>query len=154
MYARGASRLPRTLSVGVTSALAVALLLAACSTAAGSLTTSGAWARPGTAGGETAAYLVINNPGSLADTLVSASSPAAASVGLHQTSKDSSGMVGMHPVAGIPIPAGGAATLEPGGMHLMLMGLTRNLTAGGSLDLDLVFKNAGTVRVKADVRQP
>ena len=71
-----------------------------------------------------------------------------------ETSQDAAGMMGMHPVAGIEIRAGGAVTMKPGGMHLMLMGLTNDLTAGGSLDLDLVFKNAGTIRVKADVKQP
>ncbi len=138
--------------------LAIVATLAACAgagaTASGSLTTSDAWARPGPAGGETAAYLRIANPTGAADTLVSASSPDADSVGLHQTMTDASGMTGMQPMSGIDIPAGGSVTLEPGGTHLMVMGLAKDLPAGGSLDLELHFKNAGTVTVKAQVKQP
>ena len=99
-------------------------------------------------------YLVISNPGSSPDTLLSASSPSATSVGLHQTSQDATGMMAMHGMDGIEVPAGGGVTLAPGGTHLMLMGLTRDLTPGSSLDLDLVFKSAGAVRVKAEIRQP
>jgi copper(I)-binding protein len=39
----------------------------------------------------------------------------AASVEIHETSLDSSGMAGMHPVDPIPVPAGGIVKLEPGG---------------------------------------
>jgi hypothetical protein len=43
-------------------------------------------------------------------------------------------------------------TLQPGGHHLMIMGLSRPLTAGGTLELDLVFEKAGKVAVMAEVR--
>jgi len=152
----------RTLSSrGVRTALAAVAIVAALAgcggagtTPSASLTTSGAWARPGPAGGETAAYLVIANAAGTADTLVSASSPDADSVGLHQTITDASGMTGMQPMTGIDIPAGGSVTLEPGGTHLMVTGLAKDLAAGGTLDLELHFKNAGTVTVKASVKQP
>jgi copper(I)-binding protein len=63
-------------------------------------------------------------------------------------------MMGMHPIDGVEIPAGGSVTLEPGGKHLMVMGLTSDLTVGGTLDLDLVFQNAGTIKVSAEIKQP
>jgi periplasmic copper chaperone A len=136
--------------------LAFALLagLSACGGGGASISTSEAWARPGPAGGETAAYLVITSTSDAADTLVSVSSPVAASVDLHETSTDASGMTGMDPMDGMEIPAGGTVTLEPGGMHLMVTGLTDGLAVGDTLDLDLVFQNAGTVRVQAEVKQP
>jgi periplasmic copper chaperone A len=141
----------------VLAALAIVATLAGCggagATASGSVTTSGAWVRPGAAGGDTAAYLVIANAAGTADTLVSASSADADSVGLHQTMTDASGMTGMQPMTGIDIPAGGSVTLEPGGTHLMVMGLAKDLTAGGMLDVELHFKNAGTVTVRAQVKQ-
>ncbi len=140
------------------AAVAIVATLAGCggagTTASGSLTTSEAWARPGPAGGETAAYLTIANAAGAADTLVSASSPDADSVGLHQTMTDASGMTAMQPMAGIDIPAGASVTLAPGGTHLMVMGLAKDLAAGGTLDLELHFKNAGTVTVKVPVKQP
>jgi copper(I)-binding protein len=142
----------RTAVVGLTLALASGLI--ACGSSSGSITTADAWARPGSTGAETAAYLTITNTGTAADTLVSASSPSATSVEIHETTTDASGMMGMHPIDGIEIPAGGSVTLEPGGKHLMVMGLTTDLAVGGTLDVDLVFENAGTVKVKAEVKQP
>lgn len=134
--------------------LAASLLaIAACGSAAARPTISDAWVRATTAGADTsAAYLVIANPGSVADTLLSASSPAATSVELHQTSTDSSGMTGMAPMANLAIPAGGSVTLAPGGAHLMIMGLHQPLVAGGAIEVDLVFEHAGTIVVQAAVR--
>ncbi len=118
------------------------------------MSTADAWARPASAGGESAAYLTITNTGSSADTLLSASSPSAASVELHQTMTDASGMTGMASMDGLAIPAGGTVTLEPGAGHLMIMGLTSDLAPGDTIDLALVFQTAGTVTVKAQVKQP
>jgi len=144
-------RSPLVLSLLTLAAIA---LVAACSASGSSVKTADAWARPGSSGAETAAYLTITNSGSAADSLLSASSPSAASVELHETSMDSSGMTGMHPVDKIEIPAGGSVTLEPGGKHLMVMGLTKDLAVGDQLEVDLVFQNAGTVKVQAEVKQP
>jgi periplasmic copper chaperone A len=144
-------RSPLVLSLLTLTTLA---LVAACSSSAGSLKTADAWARPGSSGAETAAYLTITNSGSAADSLLSASSPSAASVELHETSMDTSGMTGMHPIDKVEIPAGGSVTLEPGGKHLMVMGLTKDLAVGDALEVDLVFQNAGTVKVQAEVKQP
>ena len=101
--------------------------------------------------GVSAAYLTITSAG--ADALVSVTSPAAAMVQMHQTSTDASGVTSMGPVLRCEIPAGQPVALKPGGQHLMLMGLTRDLTAGGTLELDLVFEHAGKVVVMADIRQ-
>ena len=138
------------------AALAIAATVVGCVgdvTSAG-IATSGAWARPAPVGGETAAYLQIANPETTADTLVSASSPDAASVTIHQTMTDASGMTGMQPMTGVGIPVGGSVSLEPGGTHLMVMGLGKDLVGGATLDLELHFKNAGTVTIKAQVKQP
>lgn len=143
----------RPVILAIAAALAVGLT--ACGGGSGgSVTTADAWARPGSAGAETAAYVTITNTGSAADTLTSASSPSAGSVELHESSTDASGMMGMHPIDGVEIPAGGSVTLEPGGKHLMVMGLTSDLVVGGTLDLDLVFQNAGTIKVAAEIKQP
>jgi copper(I)-binding protein len=100
-----------------------------------------------------AGYFVIDNRGSADDTLLSASSPGSASVELHQTIPDMSGMIGMESVAQVTCPAGGSVTFAPGGDHLMIMGLTRQLAAGDALELDLVFQHAGTIVVQAAVRR-
>jgi copper(I)-binding protein len=119
--------------------------------AAGAPTISGAWARPGAAGQGSAAYLEITG-GSAADTLVSASSPGAAAMELHETTTDSTGMTGMRPIPSLAVPAGAAVALKPGSYHLMINGLKRSLAAGDTFEIDLMFQNAGRVVVQAEVK--
>lgn len=134
---------------------AVALVLSACaagaSPSAAAPTITDAWARPAVRDGVSAAYLTITSAG--VDALVSVTSPAAAMVQMHETSTDASGVTSMGPVLRCDIPAGQPVAFKPGGQHLMLMGLTRDLTAGGTLELDLVFEHAGKVVVTAEIRQ-
>ena len=52
----------------------------------------------------------------------------------------------------IPIPAGATVTLQPGGLHVMLIGLTAPLAQGGRVPLTLRFARAGEVRVVLDVQ--
>jgi periplasmic copper chaperone A len=61
-------------------------------------------------------------------------------------------MLGMQPVARVEIPAGGSLRLEPGGYHLMLVGLRKDLSAGDTIELSLRFEKAGEVTVTAQVR--
>ena len=139
-------------------ALAIFGSIAGCSigappSAAGTLTIADSWVR--ISGGQdqpAAAYLSIVNASGTADALLSASSPGAASVELHETAMASDGMMGMHPVARLDVPAGGSVALAPGGYHLMINGLTTTLRAGDRLELDLVFDHAGRVVVQAEVR--
>jgi copper(I)-binding protein len=42
----------------------------------------------------------------------------------------------------------------PGSFHVMLFGLTRDLKAGDMVDFTLQFEKAGSVPIKAQVRQP
>ena len=134
----------------------LALLLAACGGATASTAppaVSDAWIRPPAGMDQPAAgYLVITNASAQADALLRVTSPAATSVELHETTTDSSGMTGMHPVERLEVAAGATVKLEPGGYHLMLMGLGDAVKVGDSIELDLVFEHAGTVAVQAQVR--
>lgn len=148
---------PRVLRLAVV--VLIVLGLAGCSGAAqpsavSSLTVSDAWVRV-TAGlaEPVAGYLTIVNHGATDDALVSASSPQATLVAVHQSSMDSAGMMGMEPVARLDCPIGGTVAFAPGGYHLMISGLAVQLKAGDRLELDLVFEHAGTIVVQADVRQ-
>ena len=125
----------------------------ATSAAAAGIAVSDAWARAAAQGGTSAAYLTIGNSGSTADRLLSVSTPAAGSAQVHETMSDPSGMTGMQPVDGIDVPPGGQVVLKPGGYHIMLMELSRALTAGETIQLTLVFQKAGPVVVTAEVRQ-
>jgi copper(I)-binding protein len=145
-------------------ALASALLfiVAACSSGSGAAsasvapagpTVSDAWVRPPMGPDRPAAgYMTITDPGGEADALVSVSSPIATSVEIHETTADASGMMAMHPIERIDIPAGGSAKLEPGGYHLMLMGVTKMPAVGETVELTLTFEKAGDVVVQAEVR--
>ncbi len=115
------------------------------------VTVTGAWVRTGQAGAMTAAYFTLQNTGTAEDALVSVT----ASVGMatmHETTTDASGMTGMQPVETVVIPAGGSVSFEPGGYHVMIMGLSADLKAGDKVELKLVFKNAAPVDVTAEVR--
>ena len=121
----------------------------------GSLTVRDAWVRAADQGGLSAAYLTIANGGPADDVLVGVSAPdLAASVSLHETTTGDDGMTGMRHVLAIAIPAGGSLALEPGGTHLMLEELQRELVAGDTVQLVLTFERAGPVPVDARVRAP
>jgi len=141
-------------------ALVSASVLAGCAAgattapSAAAPTVSGAWVRPPIGADRPAAgYLVITNTGSMADALLGVTSPVAMSVELHETSMDSSGMTGMHPIDRLEVPAGGTVRLEPGGYHLMLMDVGDEVQVGGTVELRLEFEKAGIVVVQAEVRE-
>ena len=100
-----------------------------------------------------AAYLVLRNSGVSDDALVAVTSPAAAAVELHETVADpSSGMMGMQPVASIPVPAGGTTELKQGGYHMMLIDLVAPLVEGTTIELTLTFQGGTVLTVPAEVR--
>ena len=57
----------------------------------------------------------------------------------------------MRPAGPIEIPPGAATGLEPGGIHVMLMGLTGPLVEGESFSLTLTFERAGPVEVTVPI---
>ncbi len=137
--------------------VAATLVIAACS--AGPSATprvpavTDAWVRVAPVGADSAAYFTITNPGTTTDRLQSVAAADATMAQLHQTSTDTStGMTGMTGMDGLEIGPGATVTLAPGGTHVMLMGVTRTLTAGASTELRLTFEHAGTITVIASVR--
>ena len=111
----------------------------------------------------TGAYMVIHNAGG-ADTLLSASTPAAASVQLQlfapvdtTTSVVASGGVVANigglltDVDQLDIPGFGDLRLQPGTAQLLLKGLVSPLTVGQQISITLQFKKAGAITVDATV---
>ena len=94
-----------------------------------------------------AAYVTIQNQGTSDDTLVSVATPVAASTQVHEMSMDNGVMKMRELKDGLPIPAGKTVTLQPGGFHVMLMGLKQPLKEGESVTLTLTFAKAGSVPV-------
>lgn len=139
------------------------VLVAACSTTPSAVPTStpvariqtlsisDAWIRNSSNGDNSAAYMTITNSGA-ADTLVTVSGDFATMIELHTVSNDN-GMMDMHPAKdGVPIPANGTQMLKPGGFHVMIMGLTKELTQGDTVQLTLTFAHAGNVVVPLRIR--
>lgn len=103
-----------------------------------------------------AVYMTIENQGDEADRLLAAETEIAEAVELHNVNMVE-GVMQMRPVdGGIEIPAGDSATvvLEPGGLHVMLIGLSQSLEIGDSFDVELEFENAGSITVDVEVREP
>lgn len=120
----------------------------------GSVRIEDAWARstpPEATNG--AAYMVLN--ASADDRLVGAMTieDIAEAVEIHETSMDDdTGEMTMRPVEGIDLPANEDVILEPGGYHIMFVGLTQPLEAGTSFDILLTFEIAGDVSASVEVR--
>jgi periplasmic copper chaperone A len=104
-------------------------------------------------GGRSAAYMQIRNGSGTADRLVRASSDVATTVEIHNVIMEND-VAQMRPVEAIDVPANGSVELRPGGYHVMLLGLTRDLTPGETVRLTLTFERAGDVQVDAPVREP
>ena len=97
-----------------------------------------------------AAYFTAENRGSTADTLIGVSSPVAERAEMHtHTMKD--GMMMMHQLDSVDVPAGGTLKFKPGGNHIMLIGLKHSLVEGERFPLTLRFNHAGNVELNVEV---
>ena len=94
-------------------------------------------------------FMKIENKGA-ADQLISASSPVAGEVQLHEMAMEGNVMK-MRQVKDIAVPAGGAVELKPGGLHLMFINIKAPLAAGETVPVKLKFAKAGDVEVKMPV---
>jgi copper(I)-binding protein len=132
------------------AAVAVSMLLAACSTDS-TVTVEDPWVRS-SPNGMGAAYMVLTMPE--ADELVAASvDPSiAGTVEVHEVVMRD-GMMRMQEVAGIPFPAGEPVALEPGGHHIMLLEMPAMLEPGTEVELVLTFASGTEVPVTATVRE-
>lgn len=122
--------------------------------AADTLRVTDPWARATPPGATTgAAYLQLTNTGEQTERLVGARTPLAERVELH-THVMEGGMMRMHQVAAIDLPPGERVRLEPGGLHLMLIGLRQALVVGEQLPLTLLLASGGEREQTFVVRAP
>ena len=99
-----------------------------------------------------AAFLVIENHTNHDDRLLDAASPAAKMVQLHTHEENDEGVMSMiHVKEGFALPEGGVITMQRGGEHVMLMGLTGPLEQGATIPLTLTFENAGEIKIEVTV---
>lgn len=98
-----------------------------------------------------AAYMTLMTRGETTDKLVAVETPAADRAELHHHVLED-GIAKMRQIEAIEIAPGEPATLEPGGLHIMLMGLTAKLEEGASLPLTLTFEKAGDITLEVPIK--
>lgn len=133
--------------------LAVLLALFVPLAAAQGLQARDAWVRANPPGAPTAAYFTLVNPSPRAARLVRIETDAFRRVEIHAT-KHENGVMAMHPVEALEVPANGEVALAPGGLHVMLYGAARPYRAGDTVNLVLHFEGGERLRVAAEVRAP
>ena len=138
-----------------------ALALAACTpgqstgkdAGAATVQVADALCRPTPKGRQTTGcYMTLTASGD--DRLVSAESPRAKYVQIHESRMESNMMMMQQMRDGMPLAAGQATSLAPGGNHLMMLGVEEPLVTGDTVTLTLTFATAAPVEVTATVAQP
>lgn len=108
-----------------------------------------AWVKAGQ-DGMTAVFGSLKNNTDKDVTVVEAKYDNADMVQLHETVEDSSGGTSMQEKkGGFTIPAEHSLNLEPGGDHIMIMGLSKPIKPGEEISLDLVTADRQSITVTA-----
>lgn len=131
------------------------LLLVACGAQASGVQVTDVWGRPSPMMAQSGAfYMTIENKGAEDDALLRVETAACGVTELHESSMDDAGVMQMRPVEGgrIEIPAGGTVTLKAGGLHVMCLQMPQAFATGEKIPLTLVFENAGTLPIEAEIR--
>jgi copper(I)-binding protein len=131
-----------------------ALAVSQCAYAQDTLRIDQVWARSTPASSQNGAvYLTVRNQGQEGDRLLSARTPQAQQVRLHRSAVNNGVMQMREVEGGIVIEPGKTVSFAPGGLHLMLLGLTRPLRASTRFPLTLHFERAGDRQVEVEVRE-
>jgi periplasmic copper chaperone A len=110
-----------------------------------------AWIRKPPGVDTAAVYFVLKNTSSRAVTIVGVTSPIAAHAMIHETSV-AEGQSRMRAKERIRVEPGKSVAFAPEGLHVMLMGIAKNLAVGDKVPLTLQLDHAGELEVVALVR--
>lgn len=117
------------------------------------LSFDGAWVKAAD-DGMTAVFGKLQNNTDKDINLVEAKYPDSEMVELHETESDGSGGMKMQEKkGGFTIPAGESLDFEPGGDHIMIMGLKKAIKPGEEISLDLVTADGEIVGVTAVAKE-
>jgi copper(I)-binding protein len=130
----------------------LALLALAAFAAHAQTTVKDPWVR-GTVAGQKATGMFAQITSTSGGKLVSAASPVAGVVEIHEMAMDGSVMK-MRAVPTVDLPAGKSVDLKPGGYHVMLMDLKRDLKPGETVPVTLVVEGADKKRETIEVKAP
>jgi periplasmic copper chaperone A len=119
---------------------------------AGAIDIDSPWSRAMPKGASVAAgYMTIKNTGTTPDRLLSASTPVAGKVEIHEMTMNN-GVMKMRPVAGgLEIQPGASVELKPSSIHLMIMNVKQPIEKGKQFPATLTFEKAGTVDIEFSV---
>lgn len=115
------------------------------------LSAQDAWIRAIPGSDVAAAYLTLHNGGTRPISIVAVRSPRARAAMIHETSLVN-GQSRMRPHEHVGLAAGETLRLTPGGLHIMLQGLTAPLSPGEEVPIELLLEGGGSVAVTARVR--
>jgi len=133
-------------------ALLSLMILSGCS-ADETMKINAPWVRPGKIDGNSAAYFVIENNTKMDDRLVGAEASIAETSEMHMTKMDADNKMMMMPQEFIALPSGGKVNFEPGGYHVMLLNLQKDLQVGEMIKLTLSFEKAGKIELDVPVKE-
>ncbi len=97
-----------------------------------------------------AAFMALKNNSGEHHYLVSAESPVAAATEIHGHVM-ADGIMRMRKMVGIDLDAGHTRLLQPGGFHVMLIGLKQPLQQGQSFPLELIYRDGSRDKVTVPV---
>lgn len=100
------------------------------------------------------AYLRIENRSGQEDRLLSVTTDVAERAEVHQTIVENDVARMQHMIDGVIVPATGVLEFRPGGLHIMLIGLKRELVPGQYVQLTLNFAVRGAISVSVPVIVP
>ena len=111
-----------------------------------------AWMQPGSLNRNSALFCEIVNNTDKQDTLYEVDSDMAKLVQIHESYKAEGDMMGMRQVDSVIVPAKSTVMFNPGGYHVMLIGLNSDMKIGSKGNAVFKFKNAGEVKVTGEVK--
>ncbi|OGO16123.1 MAG: hypothetical protein A2Y93_03075 [Chloroflexi bacterium RBG_13_68_17] len=130
--------------------IALGLLLGGCRLFGRGIRVEDAWVRPALAGSNSAVYFRLVNHGQ-SDQLIAVRTEAAPEAAVHRTRMDAQGRLHMQAQEAVDIPQDGEVVFEPGGLHVMLLGVTRDLLLDELISITLVFEKGGEMAIDVPV---
>jgi copper(I)-binding protein len=104
--------------------------------------------------GTGAVFMLLLNEGQEADRLIGGQTDVAQVVEIHETAMEDDMMKMRMLTDGLEVPARGEVLLKPGGYHVMLIGMQRELKVGDTFTIELHFEESDPIIVQTAVREP
>lgn len=133
------------------AALVIGLLATPALAQAPTIQAKDAWARATASTAKVGGVFMTLTATGAPDKVVSAASPVAEKVELHETVQDGT-VMRMRPVVTLDVAPGTPTVLKPGSYHVMLIGLKQQLNRGDTFPLTLTFEKAPPVTVTVSVQ--